>query len=156
MSTNWDIQHYEIAAYGRSAVRWGYNPLKGNVILLLAPSDFAFKNLGRTTESDIISGWGTVSDMFDLLNAKSRLDQRCRSSQDVPTFAMFGFASTSWARFCYGKQWLTRKLTGFKKNYVIKSIRKLMDAHQSDSFKIDPLSLGGPSWWTLSEFPYIS
>jgi hypothetical protein len=86
MSTNWDIQHYEIAAYGRSAVRWGHNPFKSNVILLLAPSDFASKNLGRTTESDIISGWGTASGIFDFLNAKSRPDQRCRSGQDVPTF----------------------------------------------------------------------
>ena len=146
-------EHYEIAAYGRSAVLWGYNPFKSNAILILDPSDFALVNLGRTTESDILSGWGTARGIFDVLNERSRADQRCRSGRDVPILEMFGFASTPWARLCYGKKWLTQKLTGFKKKYVIKSIRRLMDTHRSDFFKIDPLSFGGPSWWTLSEFP---
>ena len=151
-----DAEHYEIAAYGRSAVLWGYNPFKSNAILILDPSDFVFVNLGRTTESDILFGWGMARGIFDVLNAGPRSDQRCRSGRDVPILEMFGFASTPWARLCYGKKWPTQKLTGFKKKNVIKSIRKLMDTHRSDSFKIDPLSFGGPSWWTLSEFPSIS
>ena len=147
-------EHYEVAAYGETMVRWGYNHWWSNTFLLGFSAE-TFKNLGRTTEADIRSGWGTARGIFDLLNAGPRSDQRCRSGRDVPTLEMFGFASTPWARLCYGKKWLTQKLTGFKKEYVIKSIRKLMDTHRSDFFKIDPLSFGGPSWWTLSEIPAL-
>ena len=147
-------EHYEVAAYGETMVRWGYNHWWSNTFLLGFIAE-TFKNLGRTTEADILSGWGTARGIFDLLNAGSSPDQRCRSGRDVPTLEMFGFASTPWARLCYGKKWLTQKLTGFKKKYVVKSIRKLMDTHRSDFFKIDPLSFGGPSWWTLSEIPAL-
>ena len=149
-------EHYEIAAYGPSAVRWGYNHFKSNVLFSFDSSAESVEHFGRTTESDILFGWGMARGIFDALNERSRADQRCRSGRDVPTLEMFGFASTPWGRLCYEKKWLTQKLTGFKKNHVIKSIRKLMDTHRSDSFKIDPLSLGGPSWWTLSELPSIS
>ena len=148
-------EHYEVAAYCESAVRWGYNYWWSKTFSL-GFSTNTLTNLGRTAESDVISGWGMATGISDLLNARSRPDQRCRSGQDVPTLEMFGFADTPWARLCYGKQWLTQKLTGFKKKYVVEFIRVLMDTHRSDSFKIDPLSYGSPFWWTLSELPSIS
>jgi len=147
-------ENYEVAAYGESVVRWGYNHWWSKAFSLGFSGD-TLKNLGRTADWAVISGWGVALGIFDVLNARSRADQRCRSGQDVPTVEMFSFADTPWARLCYGKKWLTQKLTGFKKKYVIKSIRKLMDTHRSDSFKIDPLLLGGPSWWTLSELPAL-
>jgi len=148
-------EHYEVVAYGQSAVRWGYNHWWSDTFLLGLNADI-FKNPGRTAESDVLSVWGMATGLFDLSNPASRPDQRRRSGQDVPTLEMFGSADTPWARLCYGKQWLTQKLTGFKKKYVVEFIRELMDTHRSDSFKIDPLSFGGPAWWTLSELSSIS
>ena len=147
-------KHYEIAAYGESAVRWGYNHWWSKTFLL-GFSGNTFKNLGRTTEADVISGWGLASAIFDALNLKARADNRCRSGADVPTLERFGFVDTPWARLGYGKKWLTQKLTGFKKKYVIKFIEVSMDTDRSDSFKIDPLSFGRCCWWTLSEFPSL-
>ena len=150
------VENFKIAAYGESAVLWGYNHFKSNALFSFSLTANIWAHRGRITQVHVICGWGVARTIFDVVNARSRADQRCRSGQDVPTLEMFGRVSTPWARLCYGKQWLTRKLTGFKKKYVIKSIRKLMDTHRSDSFKIDPLSYGGPAWWTLSELPSIS
>ncbi len=145
-------KHYEIAAYGESAMRWGYNYWWSKAFLIGFNAE-TFKNLGRTTEADVISGWGMASSIHDVLNSRLRADNRCRSGADVPTLSLFGFADTPWARLGYGRQWLTQKLTGFKKKYVIRFIEFSMDSHRSDSFKIDPLAFGRCCWWTLSEFP---
>jgi hypothetical protein len=48
-------QHYEIAAYGGSRVRQGYSHWWRNTFLLGFSAD-TFKNLGRTTRADVISG----------------------------------------------------------------------------------------------------
>ena len=50
-------KHYEIAAYGESAVRWGYNHWWGKTFLLGFSAN-TFNNLGRTTKADIACGWG--------------------------------------------------------------------------------------------------
>ena len=50
-------KHYEIAAYGESAVRWGYNHWWSKTFLLGFSAD-TFNNLGRTTKADIACGWG--------------------------------------------------------------------------------------------------
>jgi hypothetical protein len=50
-------KHYEIAAYGESAVRWGYNHWWSKTFLL-GFSAHTFINLGRTTKADIACGWG--------------------------------------------------------------------------------------------------
>jgi hypothetical protein len=147
-------KHYEIAAYGESAVRWGYNHWWGRTFLLGFSAD-TFKNLGRTTESDVISGWGMASGIFDALNLKARVDNRCRSGAGGPTLEIFGFADTPWARLCYGKKWLTKKLTGFNKEVRYQVHQSPDGRHRSDSFKIDPLSYGCFCWWTLSESPSL-
>ena len=94
--------HYEVAAYGESAVRWGYNHWWNTAFLLGFGAD-TFKNRGRTTESHVISGWGAATGIYDQKFCKTRTDQRYRSGQDVPTLEMFGFADTPWARLRYGK-----------------------------------------------------
>ena len=50
-------KHYEIAAYGESAVRWGYNHWWSKTFLLGFSAN-TFNNLGRTTKADIACGWG--------------------------------------------------------------------------------------------------
>ena len=50
-------KHYEIAAYGESAVRWGYNHWWSKTFLLGFSAD-TFNNLGITTKADIACGWG--------------------------------------------------------------------------------------------------
>jgi hypothetical protein len=73
-------KHYEIAAYGESAVRWGYNHWWSKTFLLGFSTD-TFKNLGRTTEADVISGWGVASAIHDVINAKTKV----RSDNTAPT-----------------------------------------------------------------------
>ncbi len=77
-------KHYEIAAYGESAVRCGYNHWWSKAFLIGFSAN-TFNNLGRTTESDVISGWGMASSIHDVINSKTRTDNRCRSGADVPT-----------------------------------------------------------------------
>ena len=76
-------KHYEIAAYGESAMRWGYNYWWSKAFLIGFNAD-TFKNSGRTTEADVISGWGMTCSIHDVLNARTRADNRCRSGADVP------------------------------------------------------------------------
>ena len=87
-------KHYEIAAYGESAVRWGYNHWWGKACPLGFSVDTA-NSPGRTTESDVTSGWGVVNAIHDVLNSDARADNRCWSGQDVPK----KFAPTTFCPF---------------------------------------------------------
>ena len=49
-------QHYEIAAYGESAMRWGYNYWWAKTFSVAVGSDHS--KCARTTEADIACGWG--------------------------------------------------------------------------------------------------
>ncbi len=49
-------KHYEIAAYGESAIRWGYNYWWSKAFALGFGSDLS--NCARTTKADIACGWG--------------------------------------------------------------------------------------------------
>ncbi len=62
-------KHYEIAAYGESAVRWGYNHWWSKAFALGFGSDLS--NCARTTKADIACGWG--------LTEGSRSDIRYRN-----------------------------------------------------------------------------
>jgi len=152
--TNRYAEHYEVAAYGESVVRWGYNHWWSKVFSLGFGAR-TLKNLGRITEYHVTSGWGMATGIFDVLNAKARPDQRCRPVQDTPSLEMFGFVSTPWVRIRYKKKRLTQKFTSFKKKYVALFVRKLTDIRRSDSSKIDPLFLGGPSRRASSELPTL-
>ncbi len=68
-------KHYEIAAYGESAVRCGYNHWWGKTFLLGFSAD-TFNNLGRTTKADIACGWG--------LTEGARSDIRYRNIRPPP------------------------------------------------------------------------
>ena len=62
-------KHYEIAAYGESAIRWGYNYWWSKAFALGFGSDLS--NCARTTKADIACGWG--------LTEGSRSDIRYRN-----------------------------------------------------------------------------
>ncbi len=62
-------KHYEIAAYGESAIRWGYNYWWSKAFALGFGSDLS--KCARTTEADIACGWG--------LTEGSRSDIRYRN-----------------------------------------------------------------------------
>ena len=62
-------KHYEIAAYGESVVRWGYNYWWAKTFSVAVGSDLS--KCARTTEADIACGWG--------LTEGSRSDIRYRN-----------------------------------------------------------------------------
>jgi len=78
-----DAEHYEIAAYGQTAVGWGYNHWWSKVFLLVSGAK-GFTEPGSTTNFDTIAGWGVSDSICAQKFRKDRADNSFRSGPDAP------------------------------------------------------------------------